>query len=847
MSHFSSLMRRPALKGSLLAFLSATVLFLLMAQQQSTAFGIWLGLPALLLSAYGLTRAILVTLDAEEQGTSTAHPLCLPPVHHPGWFVFGATLLLLLPALGLYSLSDPWETHYGEVAREILARNDWISLWWAQDKWFWSKPILIFWTEALSMKLWGTGFMPDTNPSYAEWAIRFPHLLFSTAAIMAVYFTVARLWEKRTAVFCALVLLTCPYFFLISHQAITDSLLVSNLTIAMCFLTLAFVTPENEALSMFRVWKTSFSLKHLFVFSLLLLVLPQILYLASRNVSWGSGGIFFHYDSFLYGSAGNDAIPGNPAHQFIHPVFGSIAAQPVMQAAYWAVALAAALFFARRLKSKQSFFFLFFYLFCAIAFMAKGLPGIVLPGLAALFYLIVSRRWSLLGSGHIHVALGILLILCIGAPWFVAMYMRHGAAFTDRLLVHDHINRLAQGVHGDKGSMQYFLEQLGVGLFPWVGLVPAALGYSVVQAYREEQHFVHLEQQNNKQAHATMLWGLWLLTSFTLFSAMITKFHHYAYPIVPPAALLVGLIVSRLWASSDRSAETRWLSILLCILGVAALVLGLAGFFGDPRGLVPLSVESASRWQWTPDHGWPLWLCTLLLSIGTLSFYFAYRFSSVFKQRAPALSRAAIATIATAAVLIAFVGRDLSWITDVRPAGYERLLQLFVYRYEREWPTQFDYRAILSGFAILSTVLISLALFTRLRRLMLMAFFSCAFLFAVWGLDLYLIDLGPHWGQRELIKAYYEHRSGPDEPLLAWQMNWKGENFYTGNRVYAFIELDNKAITKWVKEHKGQRAFFVLQHERLANFKRLMGASRTINEITTVDENNKFILLEISL
>ena len=53
----------------------------------------------------------------------------------------------MLPMLGQYGLWDPWETHYGEVSREILSRNDWITLWWAQDEWFRSKPIFIFWSE----------------------------------------------------------------------------------------------------------------------------------------------------------------------------------------------------------------------------------------------------------------------------------------------------------------------------------------------------------------------------------------------------------------------------------------------------------------------------------------------------------------------------------------------------------------------------------------------------------------------------------------------------------------------------------------------------------------------------
>ncbi|MDH3655493.1 MAG: hypothetical protein OEN21_14590, partial [Myxococcales bacterium] len=102
--------------------------------------------------------------------------LCFVPasLQRPGLLVMIAICTIYVPLLGTTSLWDPWEAHYGEVAREVLARNDWISLWWAQDKWFWSKPVLLFWMEALSMGFLGVDFMPDANPTHPEWALRLP-------------------------------------------------------------------------------------------------------------------------------------------------------------------------------------------------------------------------------------------------------------------------------------------------------------------------------------------------------------------------------------------------------------------------------------------------------------------------------------------------------------------------------------------------------------------------------------------------------------------------------------------------------------------------------------------------
>jgi 4-amino-4-deoxy-L-arabinose transferase-like glycosyltransferase len=62
-----------------------------------------------------------------------------------------AALVILLPGIWSYTLIDPWETHYGEVARRMLQDHDWVRTTW-QDEGFRSKPVLSFWLMASSMK-----------------------------------------------------------------------------------------------------------------------------------------------------------------------------------------------------------------------------------------------------------------------------------------------------------------------------------------------------------------------------------------------------------------------------------------------------------------------------------------------------------------------------------------------------------------------------------------------------------------------------------------------------------------------------------------------------------------------
>jgi hypothetical protein len=572
---------------------------------------------------------------------------------------------------------------------------------------------------------------------------------------------------------------------------------------------------------------------------------PQALYLCSRNVTLVTGGFTWHHDSFLFGSGGGNAgNPGNPPPRTVEPYLQGVGAEPIAQGLYWLLGLFVIVWQYRREKRAQAIAMLGFYVFCAFAFMAKGIEGFALPGMVALLFLVSSRRWDLLLEGRFRVALGMLVVGVVGLPWYVAMFIRHGNAFTDRLLIHDHINRLTAGVHGDNGSIEYFFEQLGYGLFPWIGLAPLAIAAWIRFGTRKRGESA--DPTADAQRDVMMIIGLWGTSAFTLFSAMTTKFHHYIFPAVPAAGILVGIALDPLLGKDPADLGRRVLGTLAAVVSPILVIVGIAGWYGDPRGLVPLDETHPA--DWVLAHPWPMPMIVGAILGGVALAVLAWLALRPTEKQDYLSKEGWLAStgLFVAPLLLAMIGRDLAWSTESHPWGMERLIHLFVYNYQRPWPPNFDYRPILTGFAIVASVTIALAAIREIRPVMIRAFLGTALALAVWSLDFYLVDLAPHWGQREIFEAYYRERTGPEEHIIAWQMNWKGENFYTGNAVYTFVDLDTRALTEWAAHHPGERVFVALEHSRIGSLRSTLHGS-TVENLTTELDDNKFCVVTVQL
>lgn len=233
------------------------------------------------------------------------------------------------------------------------------------------------------------------------------------------------------------------------------------------------------------------------------------------------------------------------------------------------------------------------YLLLGFATLAKGLLGFALPGAAFLAWFLVSGDWGRLGRAMLvervrgrPVPVGPLLFLAVAAPWYAVMSVfagqdDEGKTFATRFWLHDHVRRLGSGVHTTTpgGGFDYFIEQLGYGLHPWVAALPG--GLSLLARVRP--------RERDPASSLTLFAGLWLALAYALMTLSATKFHHYILPGVPAAAILCGIFLDRLL---EDGPEEHAVALLLGLLAFAVVGYGL---WARPKILADLFVYNYER------------------------------------------------------------------------------------------------------------------------------------------------------------------------------------------------------------------------------------------------------------
>jgi 4-amino-4-deoxy-L-arabinose transferase-like glycosyltransferase len=202
---------------------------------------------------------------------------------------------------------------------------------------------------------------------------------------------------------------------------------------------------------------------------------------------------------------------------------------------------------------------LLFWLAAALAVLAKGPVGLLLPLGIALVVLTFDRR--LKDWWRFAPLLGPLLFAVVVGAWMAAADASPDYSVWGALRTH-FVDRGIHGLH-HKQPPWYYLEVLPLHLLPWSALVPGAL----VLAYR-------------RRRPADRLLLVVCLFVVVFFSISTEKRDLYVLPAVPAFALLVAMLLDRLAFSRDEQPtpelSSRWLFVGQWILGGLLTLAGAA-------------------------------------------------------------------------------------------------------------------------------------------------------------------------------------------------------------------------------------------------------------------------------
>lgn len=745
--------------------------------------------------------------------------------------VAALSLAILLPGLWSFQLIDPWETHYSEVGRRILDEDDWVHLKW-QNEIFRSKPVLTFWLIAGSMKAMGVardgGYSGELVASdLPVFAARLPFTLFGAFGLVMVWWMLARLVNRRVAWLAWLVTLTCPFYMLVSRQAITDMPMVASLMGAVALFAM-HVHRGKEALK--PLWRR-IDAHHLFVACLGLFVLLQGVYYI----------LYFHYRPELARGV-RMWQPGLVLGGGMIAVFAGLVAWMVVQP----------------VKTRGAVWLHWAFVLFGVGALAKG-PVILLVLAVAGFYILLTASWRLLLDWEW--LRGAVIACLIMIPWHLAMFFKDGQAWVNEYFEYHMGKRLAEGALGDRGTFDYFSSLLGVGMWPWAVLVPVAVAAILWTA-----------NNRTREGQVRLLCGIWAVTGFALFAAAQTKFHHYVLPAVPALAILVAFWV-------DDALEGRAGRVTLYALFAAALsLLVTRDLLGEPKQLIELFIYRYDRpWPsgkpWYVDVSGEFFLFGVLGALalvaiavparrvrpwafgalGAVALVHSLWAANGYMQAAAPhwgqreLHRKYLAMRAIHGVEIKYWSlRDLAdeWeghgeevrVESVLPDGFKAGLPMTV-------------RILVPGAGVPGDQIEMKGAVSRT------------------GDDQFWIRL-PAAERAKLAPLVargkkYAHGRKPwvqvdADRLIAWQLNWRGENFWSSGEIWGetpdthtvFINTNNEEFLKYVKDPSrvGRTFYVITEAPRATGLKNVLPTKRAKQTVEILDTScNKFTLLRFTL
>jgi 4-amino-4-deoxy-L-arabinose transferase-like glycosyltransferase len=822
---------------------------------------------------------------------------------------------VLAPGISRYSLVDPWETHYGEVARVMLQNHDWVHLDWPggmdpkDHEGFRSKPVLSFWMMAASMKTLGvaedggySGEMVDSPMTMV--AIRLPFIAFAILGLALIWWMLARLVSRRMAWLALLVIGTTPFVSLIARQALPDTPLLGCVMGALACFALAMEDGERPfshiATLRFGRRRVIIDARHLFLLIVGGFVVVQCVYyvlyfIAAPRlaVRFANPVMFFPlFMGLLLGGLSRHGwlvvrfpfvILGTLISLIVNARRGALAAVdsweryapdrfvirllafPIVWSfgGSWrsSADVADRVLGMSPLTTMRQIYLLWCYAFLGISILAKGPPGLAVIGVVGVFYVILLGKWRALFDGKFELKRGILLIIVVFLPWHLGMWLKEGPRFKDEYLYTHILNRAAVGVDNSPGTFGYYTDVIGHGMWLWAGLVPAALAAGILRA-----------RTDTREGRVRFIVALWAIGSATFFMIVQTKFHHYILPLIPALGLLVAFFLD------DMLARRARLHPLLALTGIGIVLLVTRDLMWHPEHLIELFVFRYDR-PWPANDPWAIEPSDAFLVLGLIAA--AALAIAALPWRRFGVAALAVASLAICVwglqVYMPIAGRHWGMREAVRAYYKERTIygcKTIYYstrQFADEWAGIRDRWTFET--MIPDTLYVGQPMTVRIEVRKAsdsnVAEHEMAMIGTVSRIGTHEVEVTLPPAERAKVDALErigktaKRRAVPPptrivdaDRLIAWQLYWRGENFWTADELFGpvpemrtgFNKTDNVDFTKYVNDRTraplGRRYFIITEAARASSMRSLLPTTRAKESFEVVDTtSNKFTLV----
>ncbi|MBU1026261.1 MAG: glycosyltransferase family 39 protein, partial [Candidatus Margulisbacteria bacterium] len=138
------------------------------------------------------------------------------------------------------------------------------------------------------------------------------------------------------------------------------------------------------------------------------------------------------------------------------------------------------LFFWLGYHEKKPYYYWLFYATMSLAVITKGIIGLALPGFAIFLFLLFKKELNRILE--MQIPAGILIVLVIGAPWYIAEWLMHGDKFTEFVLGFLFMSRFKGVVAGHPGPWYYYFLAIILGFAPWSHFLP----YSLIRTWKHK-------------------------------------------------------------------------------------------------------------------------------------------------------------------------------------------------------------------------------------------------------------------------------------------------------------------------------------------------------------------------